>query len=327
MSEYTTLTPRKSPRLKKKVGDVPTNNNNDTSTTKKKRSLFLDYLPPVSNDTAQKVNFALCIVLVSLGIFSATPLLWYKNWVKAYCYWVGGSLSTAAIFQLFAGQVGRLIQTSANARKESVMNEVLETLYGFGIVTASLTATPLTQSSLGQPTAFRESLYECVPFGSVVLYILKAVMGLVIADGYNYWKHRCFHHRSVWAFHKTHHSHHNPTAVAGFAVCPMYALATFWPLALFSLPQLGLYLPLHWPILAFYMILNHYLHCGYTIDVLEKIFVPLHIMSSGWHNVHHEKGRVGWDYKAQTFGEMFTIWDVWMGTHANGMYLYSGGAK
>ena len=29
----------------------------------------------------------------------------------------------------------------------------------------------------------------------------------------------------------------------------------------------------------------------------------------------YERGRRGWDAKDQTFGEMTTLWDHWMGTH------------
>lgn len=298
---------------------------------------LLDFLQPVSFETAQKINVCVAVGLCSIGLFSETPLLWYQNFVKAYCLWVGGSLGTAGIFQLIARQVGTVIQTGPNARKESVVGEIKETLYGFGLTTAALSATPMTLVDMGHTIAFRATLTECLPGVpvslssiypiAVVLYLAKAFIGMVVADCFNYWKHRCFHHRLLWSFHKTHHSHHNPTAFAGFSISPIYALATFGPLALFSYPQLALYLPLHWPILAFYMILNHYLHCGYTIHSIEKVFRPLYIMTSGWHNAHHEKGRMGWDYKPQTFGEMSTIWDIWMGTHADGVYLYAGTKK
>ena len=29
-------------------------------------------------------------------------------------------------------------------------------------------------------------------------------------------KHRWFHHKGLWAFHKVHHSHHNPSALGGY---------------------------------------------------------------------------------------------------------------
>jgi sterol desaturase/sphingolipid hydroxylase (fatty acid hydroxylase superfamily) len=67
--------------------------------------------------------------------------------------------------------------------------------------------------------------------------------------------------------------------------------STFLPIYLFSFPAVGLYMPIHWPVLLFYFLLNHYLHCGYVLPLLEWILSPLMIMTSEWHNVHHEKGR------------------------------------
>merc|ERR1712146_640596 len=97
------------------------------------------------------------------------------------------------------------------------------------------------------------------------MYIIKMVAGLLVADAYNYWKHRAFHHKALWAFHKVHHFLHNPSALAGYAISPMYGFATFLPVYLFVLPELGLYLPVQWPALLFYFLLNHYLHCGYAV--------------------------------------------------------------
>lgn len=71
-----------------------------------------------------------------------------------------------------------------------------------------------------------------------------------------------------------------------------FGFATFLPIYLFTLPELGLYVPLHGPLLIFYFLLNHYLHCGYVIPAIEKILHPCYIMTSQWHNVHHEKGRM-----------------------------------
>jgi hypothetical protein len=64
----------------------------------------------------------------------------------------------------------------------------------------------------------------------------------------------------------------------------------------------GLYAPIHAPFLGFYILLNHYLHCGYYIESVEHFLHKFYIMSSAWHNVHHEKGRVGFDYKQQVRG-------------------------
>jgi len=43
----------------------------------------------------------------------------------------------------------------------------------------------------------------------------------------------------------------------------------------FAVPELGLYMPVHWPLLVFYLLLNHYLHCGYVIAPMERVLAPL----------------------------------------------------
>ena len=83
-----------------------------------------------------------------------------------------------------------------------------------------------------------------------------------------YFTYACFL-AGLWAFHKTHHSHHNPSALAGYAISPMYGFATFLPVYLFVFPWLGLYPAIHWPVLVFYFLLNHYLHCGYIVPMIE----------------------------------------------------------
>ena len=53
----------------------------------------------------------------------------------------------------------------------------------------------------------------------------------------------------------------------------------------------GRYPAIHWPVLVFYFFLNHYLHCGFVVPAIEAVLAPCYIMTSKWHNVHHEKGQ------------------------------------
>ena len=220
------------------------------------------------------------------------------------------------------------------------MKEIADTFVGFGVVVGAMAAWPMAYHKLGYETALRDSLDDCVPaipfvdkaspnyyWAQFTCYLVKMGIGFLVADAYNYWKHRYFHHKVLWPFHKVHHSHHNPSSLAGFAVSPMYGFSTFMPVYLFSFPSLGLYLPVHWPVLVFYGLLNHYLHCGYVVPIVEWVLSPFMIMTSAWHNVHHEKGRVGFNYNAQTFGEMLWLWDWICGTYAKDHYLYAGGQK
>lgn len=96
----------------------------------------------------------------------------------------------------------RLLQTSPTAQKENIPQEIFDTLTGACLPIACFIAWPWSRAALGQETALRTNLEECSPYGSVVLYLLKAVAGLLAADAYNYWKHRIFHSRALWPFHK-----------------------------------------------------------------------------------------------------------------------------
>jgi lathosterol oxidase len=217
----------------------------------------LEGMPVASPQLALRGNVAVVVCLVGSGMLSSEPTVWYACFVRAVFYLLVGSLSTAAIFQMVARRYGKLIQASESAQPERIWDEIKHTVIGFGLVVGALIAWPMSRAAEGHETALRADLADCgvtlfvgQPHAlSVALYLVKALVGLLVADAYNYWKHRLFHSKALWAFHKTHHSHHNPSAIGGFAVEPMFSFVTFWPILLFCFPQLGLYLPLHWPIL------------------------------------------------------------------------------
>ena len=112
----------------------------------------------------------------------------------------------------------------------------------------------------------------------------------------------CIHDR------RSHHVFHDPSTFAGFALHPLEALWTFLPIPLMCCSSISLYLPYHAPFLAFFALLNLYLHCGYTVPLLERCLTPLYLNSSAWHNRHHQ-------LSVSHFGEMLTLWDWMLGTH------------
>lgn len=277
-------------------------------------------LRPPTHEQANVINWMILIVLLGSGLFHHSPSMFYRMWV--YCFFVAMTLffTTALLSQKLFARYGVKIQTSPTAQPEHVRQELIDTFWGFGLVVASVAAWPVANATLGIPTAVRPTLAECAPFGTsyavqIVSYLCKAVAGLLLVDAYNYWKHRAFHTKWLWSFHKTHHYHHNPSAIGGYAVDVCYGFFTFGPAYLFVFPQCGLYLPLHWPLIAFYFLLNHYLHSGYVVPLIERVLRPAYVITSAWHNTHHEKGRPGSDYKDQTFSELFIFWDLLCGTY------------
>lgn len=81
------------------------------------------------------------------------------------------------------------------------------------------------------------------------------------------------------------------------------------------MPELPLFFPIYGTLVVFYLVLNHYLHCGFIISSLEHLLAKCYFMTSAWHNTHHNRGRRGWHATDQTFAEMLTIWDIWLGTY------------
>merc|ERR1719150_2656545 len=112
----------------------------------------------------------------------------------------------------------------------------------------------------------------------VLKYLYLAITTLVIwiiADGWTYFKHWNLHkHKAwLWPFHKNHHAFNNPTSFASFAISPLEALWTFAPIVLFCVPSFPvikvLYLPLQLGFIGLFALLNVYLHCGYSLYVIE----------------------------------------------------------
>ena len=95
----------------------------------------------------------------------------------------------------------------------------------------------------------------------------------------------------------------SPRAPAGVAAAPLVA-----GVALTALPEAGFWAPVYVPYICFYFGLNHYLHCGYVLPWVEAVLGPWGIMTSAYHNTHHNRGRRGFFEKDQTFGEMTTWW-------------------
>ena len=139
------------------------------------------------------------------------------------------------------------------------------------------------------------------------MMLIKVILGALFADTYTYWKHRSLHCGALFVFHKDHHTFLNPSTFAGFALHPVEGLATFWPIWLFSIPQLNLWAPLYAGFLIGFGFLNLYLHCGQDVAWLDNILAYVWLNTSRWHNLHHER-------TVKHFGEVSYFWDLYCGT-------------
>jgi lathosterol oxidase len=89
----------------------------------------------------------------------------------------------------------------------------------------------------------------------------QTLLALLVIDAWLYWKHRLLHTRLLFGFHREHHVYRDPTAFAGFAVGPLEALITFWPILLVCIPAATHYGPVYFSLIAAFVALNFYLHC------------------------------------------------------------------
>ncbi len=166
-------------------------------------------------------------------------------------------------------------------------------------VAACFLAWPLWRLWTGRPIGLTWSLQDV---GGLPLMLIQNVLGVFVLDAWLYWKHRILHSKLLFPFHRAHHAYRDPTALAGFAVGPVESVMTFWPLVLVAIPEAKHYAPMYFTLVAGFISLNYYLHCGIRIEPLERLLSPLLLNSSAFHNIHHSHANVH-------FGEAMTLWD------------------
>jgi sterol desaturase/sphingolipid hydroxylase (fatty acid hydroxylase superfamily) len=250
------------------------------------------------------VDSALPVILASLGLLHPeSPRVWFESLGLSFAAVAAPVLGGAALATVLSRHVGRRIQ-APRVRPAPILREALETARCMFVV-ACLMAWPVTQWRLGHPLGLIWKLDETT--GSAALVVLQTLAGVVVLDAWLYWKHRLLHTRWMFGFHKAHHAFRDPTPFASFAVAPVEALLTFWPLLLVCSPKIVHWAPLYFPLIVGFVILNFYLHCGVTLRWVEATLPRVLLNTSAFHNVHHARA-------STHFGEAMYLWDVLCGT-------------
>ncbi|UJR82972.1 sterol desaturase family protein [Sandaracinus amylolyticus] len=175
---------------------------------------------------------------------------------------------------------------------------------GATLVASCLLAWPLARLRAGEPTGLVWTLEEAGGLGTVVLGNLFALVAL---DAWLYWKHRLLHTRWLFPFHRAHHGYRDPTSYSSFAVGAVESLLTFFPIVLLAFPWAPHYAPVYFALVAGFVTLNLYLHCGAQSRLVEAVLPRLWLNTSAFHNRHHADASVN-------FGEALILWDHLMGT-------------
>jgi sterol desaturase/sphingolipid hydroxylase (fatty acid hydroxylase superfamily) len=268
----------------------------------------------VSPSAARLIHAVLPALIVAFGIVSCPegPEAYLSAFASLFVAIASSILLGAGLYEVGWAAVGcARLQPHKEGVPKQYAAEAFETTRASWMF-ASLAAFPRARFLAGKPTAVLFTLAEVQPDApdAVWLYVLKLVAVTWLVDAYMYWKHRMLHSRPLWAFHADHHSFHDPSPFASFAVAPVEAFLTFWPVTLLSLreaPILGQAYAL-W--VCGFVLLNLYLHAGRAHWLPESILTPLGLNTSLFHNVHHEK-------TVQNFGELMYVWDALLGTGAH----------
>lgn len=249
------------------------------------------------------IDLIIPIALTLAGfLYRESPATWFVSLAQSFAILAVPVLGGAAVVTLLSLRFGARIQ-GPRTKPALMAREAFETARAM-YVAACLMAWPLTLWRLGHPTGLVWSVDG--PAG-LARILLQTFAGLMVIDAWLYWKHRLLHTRPLWGFHKSHHVFRDPTPFAGFAVAPMEALLTFWPILFVCLPQATHYAPLYFGLVVGFVNLNFYLHCGVTIGWVEKTLPRALLNTSAFHNVHHARANVH-------FGEALVLWDILCGT-------------
>jgi lathosterol oxidase len=223
--------------------------------------------------------------------------LWYLALAASFAGIAGGVLGCAALITLYSE---RQSQREQGPRRKPApkLREIRATALSAWIA-ACLLAWPLARLWSGHAIGLVWTLEEA---GGGVGIFLQTFAALLVLDAWLYWKHRLLHMRVMFPFHRQHHSFRDPTAFAGFAVGPVEALLTFWPIVILALPEAIHYAPLYFSLSAGFILLNLYLHCGVSVGFIEATLPRLLFNTSVHHNRHHANAEVN-------YAEAFVIWD------------------
>ena len=247
---------------------------------------------------ATAVDVGVTLALTGAGLLCPQgPRVFYASLLGGFAGIAGAVLAGAAVVTWVCERRGDRLQ-GPRRRPALILREARDTALAAWIA-ACLLAWPVSRLRAGVPVGLTWSLAEA---GGAARAILQTAGAVLVLDAWLYWKHRLLHTRALFPFHRAHHHFRDPTAFAGFAVGPVESLLTFWPVVLWAHPLAAHWAPLYYGLVAAFVLLNFYLHCGIASRLLEGVLPRLLVNTSAFHNRHHANAEVN-------FGEALTLWD------------------
>lgn len=251
------------------------------------------------------IDIAVLILLTASGLlFRAGPAAWYVSLLTGFVGISVAVLSVAGAITYFTEKQSDRLQ--GKRRLPALIRRGIAETTLAAWVAACFLAWPLARMRVGLPTGLTWSLDAA---GGPLLLVVQNIAAVLVLDAWLYWKHRLLHTRLLFPFHRAHHAARDPTPLAAFAVGPVEAVLTFWPIVFLAMPEAPHYAPVYYGLVVGFILQNFYLHCGISVGILEKLLTPFMANSSVFHNKHHANARVN-------FGEALTLWDYLCKTQA-----------
>ncbi len=247
---------------------------------------------------ADWINTGLLVAMTAAGLLHPDPGLFFAGLLQCFAVLTAIVLGGAYVSHKLSQRSGTRIQGPRRGRS-MILQEAYESTRAMYTV-ACISAWPIAQIQMGDPSGLVWTTEAAG--GGMLTIVAQFFFGVILADAWTYWKHRLLHTQLFFGFHKQHHSFRDPTPFAGFAISPFEALLTFCPIFLLCIPGAPHYAPMYFGLIAAFVGLNFYLHCGVTYRLAEWLLPKLLLNSSAHHNLHHSKANVN-------FGEVSFFWD------------------
>ncbi|KAL0483751.1 methylsterol monooxygenase [Acrasis kona] len=148
------------------------------------------------------------------------------------------------------------------------------------------------------------------PTPPITTIIWQTLLFIFTEDTLFYWGHYLLHHKSLYKFHKEHHTYQQPIGIVAVLSDPLESLiqiqSAVW-IAAALLPHKHIFTLMVWIIIRVHQTV--YAHGGYNIPYVHmKHYIPSLFLGCKPHDYHHRVGKYN-------YGSFFSFWDKVMGTY------------
>lgn len=152
------------------------------------------------------------LILIAGWVFGNVTLI-FTNTLKIFFVLDSVILSSGYLVWWITSIIGTKLQ-SYKTSPPLIIQEIKETSATLFTV-ACISVVPFTKYQLGGKIGFTWEFKDTLP-----VFFLKMALLVMFSDLFTYWKHWLLHRPYLFAYHKSHHTFHDPTCFASFGLHP-----------------------------------------------------------------------------------------------------------